>query len=81
MSSRVLNTVPNDIGMTVWSRMTVSLTRSCASTFSRVGSWTAIGVSETTAAMSLKLTVWTSAGSTPIPSGPKLSGLSAWMTQ
>ena len=53
MSSRVLNTVPNDIGMTVWSRITVSLTRSWASTFSRVGSSTSMGVSETTAAMSL----------------------------
>ncbi len=53
MSSRVLNTVPNDIGMTVWLRMTFSLTRSWASTFSRVASGTSIGVSETTAAMSL----------------------------
>ena len=53
MSSRVLNTVPNDIGMTVWLRMTVSFTRSWASTFSRVASKTSTGVSETTAASSL----------------------------
>jgi hypothetical protein len=57
MSSRVLKMVPNDIGMTVWSRITVSLTRSCASTFSRVESSGAIGTSDTTAAMSLKLIV------------------------
>ena len=43
MSSRVLKIVPNDIGMTVWRRITVSLTRSCASTFSRVESSGAIG--------------------------------------
>src|SRR5437870_5784142 len=43
MSSRVLKMVPNDIGMTVCSRMTVSLTRSCASTFSRVESSTSSG--------------------------------------
>ena len=53
MSSRVLNTVPNDMGMTVYLRITVSFTRSCASTFSRVGSCTSMGVSDTTAAMSL----------------------------
>ena len=50
MSSRVLKIVPNDIGMTVCSRITVSLTRSCASTFSRVESSTSSGASETTAA-------------------------------
>jgi hypothetical protein len=38
MSSRVLNTVENDIGMTVKRRITASLTRSWASTLSRVGS-------------------------------------------
>ena len=38
MSSEVLNTVLNDIGITVKSRITASLTRSWASTFSRVGS-------------------------------------------
>ena len=52
MSSRVLNTVPNDIGMTVWNFITASLTRSWASTFSRVASSTSIGASATTAAMS-----------------------------
>ena len=52
MSSLVLNTVPNDIGMTVCFCITVSLTCWCRSTFSRVGSWTTIGVFETTAAMS-----------------------------
>ena len=53
MSSRVLNTVPNDMGMTVCLRMTVSFTRSWASTFSRVASKTSMGVSDTTAASSL----------------------------
>ena len=53
MSSRVLKMVPNDIGITVCSRMTVSLTRSCASTFSRVESSGPIGTSDTTAARSL----------------------------
>jgi hypothetical protein len=57
MSSRVRKMVPKDIGMTVWSRMTVSFTRSWARTFSRVESSGAIGTSETTAAMSLKLIV------------------------
>jgi hypothetical protein len=52
MSSSVLNTVPNDIGMTVCFCMTVSFTRWCARTLSRVGSCTTIGVFETTAAMS-----------------------------
>ena len=40
MSSSVLNTVPNDIGMTVCCCMTVSFTRWWASTLSRVGSCT-----------------------------------------
>jgi len=53
MSSRVLNTVPNDMGMTVCFRITVSFTRSWASTFSRVASKTSTGVSETTAARAL----------------------------
>ena len=51
MSSRVLNTVPKDMGMTVCWRMTASLTRSWASTFSRVASKLSTGVSEKTAAM------------------------------
>ena len=54
MSSSVLNTVPKDIGMTVCFCMTVSLTRWCASTFSRVGSCTTMGVFDTTAQMSRK---------------------------
>jgi len=52
MSSPVLNPVPKLIGITVCLRITVSLTRSWARTFSRVGSWTSMGVSLTTAAMS-----------------------------
>ena len=67
----VLNTVPDDIGTPCDCASTVSLTRSCASTFARVGTWTVIGVSDTIAAMSLKPTVCTSAGSAPMPSGPK----------
>jgi hypothetical protein len=81
MSSRVLKTVPNDMGMTVCARMTVSFTRSCARTFWRVGSYSSMGVSLTTAATSRKLTVWTSVGSTPMPMGPNVRGLSLWMTQ
>ncbi len=38
MSSCVRKIVPKDIGITVKSRITVSFTSSCASTFSRVGS-------------------------------------------
>ena len=67
--------------MTVWLRITVSLTRSCASTFSRVASMTSRGVSDTTAARSRKCTVCTSDGSAPRPIGPKRSGFSDSMTQ
>src|SRR5262245_19487084 len=74
MSSRVLKIVPNDIGMTVCSRITVSFTRSCARTFSRVESSTSSGASDTTAARFLKCTVYTSDGSAPMPIGPKRSG-------
>jgi hypothetical protein len=73
--------VPNDIGMTVCSRMTVSLTRSCASTFSRVESSGEIGTSETIAAMSRKLMVYTSGHCSSMPMAPNFSGCLARMMQ
>jgi hypothetical protein len=76
-----LKIVPKDIGMTVWSRITVSFTRSCASTFSRVESSGAIGTSDTTAAMSRKLIVYTSGDCSSIPIGPNLRGWVARMMQ
>ena len=81
MSSRVLNTVPNDIGITVKLRITVSLTRSWARTFSRVASSTSSGVSEMTAAISRKLTLVTSVGSLPRPIDPKRRGSALRMMQ
>ena len=71
MSCSVLNTVPKDIGMTVWSlhdRLVDALMREHV-VARRI--CTTIGVLETTAAMSLKWTVCTCAGSAPIPIGPK----------
>ena len=73
--------VPKDIGMTVKLFMTVSLTRSWARTFSRVASSTSSGVSETTAAISRKLTVCTSVGSAPRPIAPKRRGWELRMMQ
>ena len=67
--------------MTVCSRMTVSFTRSCASTFSRVESSISSGASETTAASDLKWTLYTSAGCWPIPIEPNRNGSVDSMTQ
>src|SRR5262245_44917391 len=81
MSSFVLKIVPNDIGITVWSCMTVSFTRSCASTFSRVESSTSSGASDTTAPRFRYWIVYTSVGSAPMPIWPNRSGFSELMMQ